>query len=255
MEILLLIPAGFLAGAMNAIAGGGSFVNFPAMVALGMPALYANASSTVALMPASLASTWAYTTGKHRMPLVNFGRLPFWVMLLASLAGGLTGALLLLGTPPGLFDVVIPWLLLAATAVFVFGGRLSQAVAGRMRLPDWVAAVIQFVLGIYGGYFGGAVGLMTLAAWSLLGVADLKALNPVRTLLVATMNAIAVVCFIIAGAVWWPQTLASLAGALVGGYVGGRIGQRLPLKVVRGAVILLSVVVTVSFFKRAYWHG
>lgn len=253
MNIALLAPAGFLAGAMNAIAGGGSFVSFPAMVAVGVPALVANASSTVALMPASLVSTWAYTTGKHRMPLVTLGHLSFTPLLIASLAGGLTGALLLLFTPPGLFDTVIPWLLLAATTVFISGGHLAEKLRGKLHVPDWVVLAVQYVLGIYGGYFGGAVGLMTLAAWSLLGAHDLKALNPMRTLLVATMNAVAVVCFIVAGIVWWPETVLTLAGALTGGYVGGRIGQRLPLKAVRGLVILLSVCVTASFFKRAYW--
>lgn len=253
MNIVLLAPAGFLAGAMNAIAGGGSFINFPAMVATGMPPLLANTSSTVALVPGSLASTWAYTTGKHRLPFISFGQVPFWILLAASLAGGLSGALLLLLTPASTFDSVIPWLLLAATVVFIGGARLSDMVKGRFRLPDWVSVVVQFILGIYGGYFGGAVGLMTLAAWSLLGAADLKAMNPARTLLVTAMNAVAVVCFIAAGKVLWTETMLSLVGALVGGYVGGRLGQRLPRGVVRAIVIALSVCVTAVFFRRAYW--
>lgn len=254
MNIALLVPAGFLAGAMNAIAGGGSFVNFPAMVATGMSPLLANTSSTVALVPAGLASAWAYTTGKHRLPFISFGKLPFWALLAASLAGGLSGALLLLLTPAATFDGVIPWLLLTATLVFIGGARLSALVNGRFHLPDWLAVVVQYVLGIYGGYFGGAVGLMTLAAWSLLGAPDLKAMNPARTLLVTAMNAIAVVCFIAAGKVLWTETLLSLVGALIGGYAGGRIGQRLPHKVVRGVVIALSISVTAVFFQRAYWH-
>jgi hypothetical protein len=111
---------------------------------------------------------------------------------------------------------------------------------------------VQFLLGIYGGYFGGAVGLMMLAAWSLLDGADLKALNPTRTIVVAAMNTVAVICFVMANEVWWPQTLVLLAGALGGGYAGARIGQRLPVAVVQATIIAITVGMTLIFFRRAY---
>ena len=249
---IFLLLAGFVAGAMNAIAGGGSFVSFPALVAAGVPAVAANASSTVALVPGTLASAWAYTTGPRRMGLVGFGGLRFGALLAASVAGGLAGALLLLSTPEGTFDGVIPWLLLLATIVFAFGQRIGVALRRRLRLGRAAALTVQFVLGVYGGYFGGAVGLMMMAAWSLLDAVDLKAMNPARTLLVSAMNIVAVLCFVVAGKVWWTQSLAVLAGALAGGYAGARIGQRLPPAVMRGLVTLVTVGMTVTFFVRAW---
>ncbi len=249
---LFLLMAGFMAGAMNAVAGGGSFVSFPALVAAGVPAVAANASSPVALVPGTLASAWAYTTGPHRVGLTGFGGLAFRDLLGASVAGGLAGAVLLLSTPGATFDAVIPWLLLAATIVFAFGRRIGVALRRRLRLGRRTALAVQFVLGVYGGYFGGAVGLMMMAAWMLLDAADLKAMNPARTLLTSAMNIVAVLCFVLAGKVWWPQALCVLVGAATGGYVGARIGQRLPPVMVRAVVTLVTVGMTVVFFVRAY---
>ena len=249
---LFLFAAGVIAGTMNAIAGGGSFVSFPALVAVGVPAVAANASSTVALVPGTLASAWAYTTGPHRMGLTGFGGLRFRALLAASVAGGFCGAVLLLATPGATFDAVIPWLLLLATLVFAFGRRIGAALRARLRLGRGAALAVQFGLGVYGGYFGGAVGLMMMAAWMLLEAADLKAMNPVRTLLTSAMNIVAVLCFVVAGQVWWPQALSVLAGAATGGYVGARIGQRLPPVAVRAVVTAVTVSMTVVFFLRAY---
>ncbi len=252
MDMLVLIAAGFLAGAMNAVAGGGSFVSFPAMVLVGLPSVAANASSTVALVPGSLASALAYTTGAHRMGLLDLGGVRFPVLLAVSVAGGLAGAVLLLVTPVATFDGVIPWLLLLATLAFAFGRDAGAWLRRRMRLGAATLLPVQFLLGIYGGYFGGAVGIMMMAAWSLLDGADLKALNPTRTLIVSATNAIAVIAFVAANQVWWPQTLALLLGGLLGGYAGARLGQRMPPRLVRGLVIALTVAMTAIFFRRAY---
>ena len=249
---LLLFLAGFGAGTMNAIAGGGSFVSFPALVAVGVPGVIANASSTVALVTGTLASSWAYTTGPHRVGLTGFSGVGFRKLLAASVAGGLTGAILLLTTPGATFDAVIPWLLLLATLVFAFGSRLGAALRSRVRLGRRGVLAVQYVLGIYGGYFGGAVGLMMLAAWMLMDAVDIKALNPARTLAASAMNLTAVVVFVAANKVWWPQALLVMAGALAGGWLGARIGQRLPSVVVRGLVTLVTVAITATFFVRAY---
>jgi uncharacterized protein len=248
----LLLLAGFTAGAMNAIAGGGSFVSFPALVAAGLPGVAANASSTVALVPGTLASTLAYTTGRHRMDIVGVGGVPFGALLAASVAGGLAGAVLLLVTPAATFDAVIPWLLLLATMAFAGGRHLGDALRRYVRIGRGPLLGLQFVLGVYGGYFGGAVGLMMMAAWMLLANADLKAMNPARTLLTSAMNIVAVACFVIAGEVWWAQALAVLVGALTGGYAGARIGQRLPRGVVRVIVLLVAAGMTIAFFVRGY---
>jgi uncharacterized membrane protein YfcA len=250
LDAALLLTAGCIAGAMNAVAGGGSFVTFPALVLAGLPSLAANASSTVALVPGTLVSVYAYATGEYRMPLLDLGRVRLPLVLAVSAAGGLTGAVLLVSTPLTTFDRVIPWLLLLATVTFAFGRRAATLLRGRMVIGPAILLPVQFVLGIYGGYFGGAVGIMMLAAWSLLDGADLKALNPTRTMVVAVTNGFAVAYFVVANEVWWPQTLLVLVGAVGGGYLGARVGQRLPVSVVRGMVIAVTVAMTIIFFRR-----
>ena len=248
MEGWLILPAaGFLAGSMNALAGGGSFVTLAALVASGVPSVNANASSTLALYPAGVASAWVYRGGIGRVCGV-----PLRPTLLATLLGGLIGAALLLRTPSGTFDRVIPWLLLLAALAITLGPRLGPMLRKRVRanLPTVIA--VQVLLGVYGGYFGGAVGIMMMAAWGLLDEADVKALNPPRTLFVTAANTIAVVCFVIAGAVRWPQALLLGAGAICGSYGGAHLGRRLPSVLVRGLTIALAVVTTLVFFVRAY---
>jgi len=247
-HLLLLALVGFVAGAMNALAGGGSFVTFPALVAVGLPSVVANASSTVALFPGSVASAWAY-----RRELRGIGGLSLPVLSAVSLAGGLTGAVLLLVTPVHTFDVVVPWLLLLATLTFAFGPRLGLALRRRVRIGPRALLAIQFVLMVYGGYFGGAVGLMCLAAWSLVtATPDIKAMNPAKVLLVGAANSIAVVCFVMAGAVRWPETLAMLVTGIAGGYGGARIGRVLPARVIRGFVLALTASITAVFFWRLF---
>ena len=243
----LLAAAGFVAGSMNAVAGGGSFVSLPALVFAGLPSNIANASSTVALLPASLASAFAYR--KDARPLEN---VPIPLFLAISVAGGLVGALLLIRTPTAAFDRLVPWLLLVATLAFTFGGKIGSALRARYRIGQGVMAPIQAGLSIYGGYFGGGVGIMMLAAWSLLIHADLRALNPVRTLMVSACNATAVVAFVIAGQVRWPETLALMAGAVAGGYLGAELARRLPPPVLRGLIIAIASLMTAVFFVRAF---
>jgi uncharacterized membrane protein YfcA len=247
-----LFLAGLTAGGMNAVAGGGSFASFPALVLAGLPSVAANASSTVALLPGTLASAYAYMTGRYRAPLRDLGGVRFPLLLAVSMAGGLCGAVLLLATPVATFDAVIPWLLLLAALTFAFGRDAGAWLRRRFRLGAPALLAVQFVLGVYGGYFGGAVGIMMMAAWSLLDGADLRTLNPPRTLVVSAANAIAAAWFIAAGAVRWPETLAVLAGAVAGGYSGARLGQRLPPPVLRGVVIAITLAMTLAFFRRAY---
>lgn len=245
-ELLLLAGAGLLAGAMNALAGGGSFVTLPALIAAGVPSVTANASSTVALYPGGLASAWVYRQG-----LSEICGVPIRPMLAVTLVGGLAGSLLLLWTPSSAFDQILPWLLLIATLALAFGPRIAPWLQRRIQVGNGPILVLQFLLGVYGGYFGGAVGLMMIAAWSVLAGVDLKQLNPPRTLMVSAANTIAVLCFVAAGAVRWRETLILGAAAIVGGYLGAHLGRRLPPKIVRGATIALSVFMTALFFIRA----
>ncbi len=245
---LILIGAGFMAGATNAIAGGGTFYTLPALIAAGLPATAANASSTVALVPGTLASAWAY---RDRMQ--GIGALSLKALLIVSAIGGLIGAVLLLVTPTRTFDVVLPWLLLVAFLMLAFGPRLRLWLDrhGHRIGPRW-ALFGQFLIAIYGGYFGGALGLIMMALWTLLSDLDVQGVAPARTLVGTATNATAVLCFILAGAVWWPQTVWVLIGAATGGYVGARIGPRLPLLLVKVVVLGVTGVTTVSFFIRAY---
>lgn len=243
---LMLAAAGFLAGAMNALTGGGSFVALPALIAADLPSVAANASSTVALYPGGAASAWVYRDGLTRVE-----GLPIVPSLIATLIGGLAGALLLLWTPSSVFDRVLPWLLLTATVTLIFGPRLGAALRARFAAGPAVVLGIQFLLGIYGGYFGGAVGVMMLAAWSLITTADIKLLNPTRMVLVTSANTIAVLCFIVLGGVWWTQTLVLGAGAIVGGYGGAHIGKRLPATLVRTITLAVAAAITAAFFYRA----
>jgi len=247
LQLALLAAAGLLAGAMNAVAGGGSFVTFPALVAAGLPAVTANATSTVALFPGTIASTWAY-----RRELVAVAGLPLRTMVPISLAGGLIGAILLLVTPGATFDTVVPWLLLLATLTFAGGRDLGALLRRHLRIGTGTLMVVQFLISVYGGYFGGAVGLMMLAVWSLLDSAELKSMAPARTLMVSAANGMAVACFAVAGAVAWREMATMLLAAIVGGYGGARFARHLPPLVLRVAVVVLSAVVTAGFFLR---HG
>jgi uncharacterized membrane protein YfcA len=244
---LLLVLAGLLAGTMNAVAGGGSFVSFPAMVLAGLPPIAANASSTVALFPGTMASTWAY-----RDDLRGIAGIGLKVLLPISLVGGMIGAVLLLVTPGGAFDLVVPWLLLLATLTFAGGRHLGDWLRRYVTIGRGSFLAIQFLISIYGGYFGGAVGLMMMAVWTLIDTTELKMMAAPRTLLVSATNGAAVLCFAVAGAVHWPEMLAMMVSAIVGGYYGARFARHLPPVVLRWFVVALSATVTVAFFVRKY---
>ncbi len=243
--ILIVIGAGFLAGAMNALAGGGSFVSLPALIAAGLPPVQANASSMVALFPGGVVSAWAYRDG-----LTPVGPVSIPKMLVTTLIGGFVGAVL--STSSATFSFLLPWLLLFASLALAFGRKLGDALRRRWHISAPSVLVIQFVLGVYGGYFGGTVGLMMLAVWGLLDTHDVKSLNAPRTLLVSAANSIAVLTFALAHAVCWAETLAMLLAAIVGGYGGAQLGRRLPPNVVRAGTLLLSAFITLALFIKTY---
>ena len=190
---LVLGGAGFLAGAMNAVAGGGSFVSLPAMVGAGVPSLNANASSTLALLPGAFTSGFAY-----RANFRPFSDVSLRALFITSLAGGLFGALLLIWTPQRAFDHLLPWLLLVGSLTFAFGRQAGRWLRARVRIAPAASIALQFLLGVYGGYFGGAVGIMMMAVWSLLGATDLHVMNASRTLIVGVTNMIAAAVFVVA---------------------------------------------------------
>ena len=244
---LLLVCAAFAAGLINSVAGGGSFITFPALVFTGVPSIIANASSTLALFPGSFASAWAY-----RDDFKKSEGFPFRPMLIVSLAGGITGALLLLFTPQRTFDAVIPWLMLGAALLFTFGPRVSPILQRMFHIGPITLICIQALVAIYGGYFGGAIGIMMLAAWSLFGLKDIHVMNANKTLLGGSMNAVAVVLFVIARKIWWPQTLVMLVAGVIGSYAGARTAKSVNPRYVRNAITVVSLAITIAFFLRRH---
>jgi uncharacterized membrane protein YfcA len=231
---------------MNALAGGGSFVSLPALLSVGLPSVTANASSTVALVPGGLISAWVYRGQSNPI-----GAVSFHVLGASTLIGGLVGGLLLLSTPSSAFDRILPWLLLAATIMLAGGPRIAPRVGALAGRPSAIVG-IQFALGVYGGYFGGAVGIMMMATWRMLTGAEVQAMQGARTLLVTAANVVAALTFLLAGVVAWPLAVVLSAGALAGGYFGAHVGKRLPAKVARLVTVTLCAVVTMLFFIRAY---
>jgi uncharacterized protein len=244
---MLMAAAGLLAGAMNALAGGGTFVTLPAMIAVGIPSVIANTSSTVALYPAQLTTAWSYRDG-----LGPIGTVSIKVLLAATLLGGAAGATLLLLTSSDTFSQALPWLLLVATLALGFGRNLGEALRRRWHISATAVIVIQLLLGVYGGYFGGAVGLMMMAVWGLLDDRSLKSFNAPRTLLVSAANTVAVLIFIATGSVRWPEASVMLVAAAMGGYFGALLGRRANAQVVRWGTVIVSAGITVAFFLQAY---
>jgi len=246
-SLALAAGAGLIGGAMNALAGGGTFVTMPALVALGLPSPIANATSNVALQPGAIASAWTYRAG-----LGPIGGVPVRTLLLITLAGAVLGAILLVATPARTFDVVVPWLLLLATIALGFGKRGADWLHARVTIGRGALLAAQFLLGIYGGYFGGAVGLMLVAMWGLLAGAEPHALAAPRTLMLATANAAAAVIFIACMMVDWALCLPMLAGAVAGGWPGALAGRALPAGVIRVWTLIVTGGTTLVFFVRAY---
>ena len=181
----------------------------------------------------------------------NFEGVSFKSVLVVSLFGGLTGAVLLLVTPQSTFDIIVPWLLLMATLIFAFGPYMGPRFETLFRITPLTFLPVQFLIGLYAGYFGGAVGLIMLATYSLFGMKDFKVMNASKTLLGGTMNTAAVALFIVAGKVWWPQTAVMIVGATLGGYVGAHAGRRLNTRPVRIIVTMVSLIMTIVFFSRS----
>jgi uncharacterized protein len=244
---LLLICAALLGGLLNSVAGGGMFIIFPTLVFTGMPSIVANASSTLAVVPGVLTSAWAYRADFRRTD--DF---PFVSMVIVSVVGGIAGALLLLFTPQKTFDFVIPWLLLLATLLFIFGLRIAPALKRVFQIGPVTVVVIQFFIAVYGGYFGGAIGIMMLATWTVFGLTNIHMMNANRTLLGAAANIVAIVLFIGAHKIAWPQTLVMLVGTMIGGYAGAHWARRANPKVLRACISVISVGMTIAFFLRRH---
>ena len=244
---LLPFAAGILGGAMNALAGGGTFATLPALIALGLPANIANATSNVALLPGAATSAWAFR--KELGPLGGVG----WRVLAAiTFVGGLVGSALLVLTPARAFDVIIPWLLLFAFLVMLFGKRAADWLHARVTIGRGTLIVAQAVVGVYGGYFGGGVGLITTALYGLLAHVSPRQMFAPRLLMLGLANAAAAIVFAGVGMVVWIACVPMLVGSVVGGWLGAKVGKRLSPGLVRGWTLLVTATTTAVFFWRAY---
>ena len=247
-EIALAVGAGFVGGTMNALAGGGTFVTLPALLALGLPANMANATSNVALLPGAATSAFAF-----RKELEPLGGLSIRALAAITFVASLVGSILLVLTPTRTFDLIIPWLVLYAFVVLAFGKAASAWLQRRVTIGARTLMIVQVLLGIYGGYFGGGVGLMMTATYGLLAGLHPRQMFAPRTLNLAIANAAAAIVFVVAGMVVWTAALPILAGAVLGGWIGADIGKRLPHGAVRAWTLLVTGATTAVFFWRAYW--
>jgi uncharacterized protein len=243
---VVLIITAFLGGALNSLAGGGTLVTFPALLFAGLSPIDANASSVVALFSGTFAGAWAYR--RNIIAVAEFSVLSLFAL---SLVGGLIGALLLLWTPTTIFASLVPWLILFATIVFAVGNFAPVDAIQRVQPGPRSALVALFIIAIYGGYFGGGIGFLMLAAFTLFGMRDINAMNGLKMGLVGVMTITAIVTFIVADVVRWPETLPMLASSAVGSYMAAHWAQRLDQRLIKGFVIVLGAGLTVYFV----WRG
>ena len=240
MSILFLFCAAVVGGALNAVAGGGSFIGLPALIYAGVPPVAANATNAFALLPGSLSSALAY-----RRELTTPAR---WlaVLLAVSVAGGLLGAVLLIRTSDTGFLRLLPWLMLLAAATFTFGRNFRPS-----RQPQLaVVLLLQFLISIYGGYFGGGMGIMMLATMTLAGMKDIHEMNGLKSVLAVGINGVAVLQFIASRAIEWRYGLIMMAGAIVGGYLGAAYARRIDQRWLRGFIMVIAWTMTIYFFVR-----
>jgi len=267
----LLFIVAFMGGALNAVAGGGSFLTLPALIYAGVPAVSANATNTLALWPASISSAWAYRR--------ELAAARSWVASLGvvSLAGGILGGLLLVRTSDDAFLRLLPWLLLIAAATFSFGGALPQRVAGAATQHPTAATqhptdsvehptgsvqhhpvstehlavlAFQFLIAVYGGYFGGGMGIMMLAALTIAGMKDIHEMNAVKSVLAVAINGVALAEFVALGTIAWAPGLIMMAGGIAGGYAGAATARRVTPRFVRVLVTVIAWGMTLFFFLR-----
>lgn len=247
--MLLLFGAAVMAGLINAIAGGGTLISFPMMVWLGRDPILANATNAVALCPGSFAGMLGFQDDLRRTRR--------WLLLLTipSLAGGVLGAMLLLNTPERLFNRIVPFLILGATLLLaaqeLISGRLTSfARSHENPATGWVvfAFAFQFLVGIYGGYFGAGMGILMLAALGVIGLTDLHQMNGLKNLFAICVNGVAAIYFAFSNAVLWKDAAVMAVGAVLGAWIGTRLAHRLGRKFVRGFVVAIGFVMTIALF-------
>lgn len=252
---VILFLAALIAGAINSVAGGGSFLTFPSLLFMGMPPVNANATSTVALWPGQPASVWGY-----RKTLEHVSRRTVVPLTITGIIGGFAGAWVLLNTPQATFMGLVPWLLLTATLLFVMSGRIVRWIRERHAQPGQHVfsttggVILQLFVAFYLGYFGAGAGFLILAMLALMGMENIHAMNALKAWLTTVSNFVALLLFIVKHAVYWPEAALMVVGSLLGGYFGAYFAQKTRPDMIRGIVIVLGFGLSAYFFARQIWR-
>ncbi|AMS42875.1 sulfite exporter TauE/SafE family protein [Aminobacter aminovorans] len=247
MQVLFLLAAAFLGGALNAIAGGGTFITFPALVYAGIPPVMASATSATAVLPGYLSSAVAF-----RRDVGPAGRLGVAWITAISFVGGTIGAGLLLVTPSDTFEGIVPWMLLVATVLFACGPLIRQRLRSVRPAGPLVAAAAIFLVSIYGGFFNGGLGVLLLALFTLMGLTDMSRMNGLKSAISAVLCLISVIVFSSGGLVDWRAASTMMIAAAAGGFVGARLTRWMPAALVRGIIVVVGSTMVALFFWRTH---
>lgn len=245
MDVILILIAAFCAGVLNTIAGGGTFLTFPALVFIGVPPVVANATSAIAVFPGYLGGAFGF-----RDELMKLDKRQFLKLLAVTFTGGLIGSLLLLVSSNEAFSLVVPFLLLTATLVFLFGDRIREWAASKSRAVTPYGTFGLLVVSIYGGYFNGGLGIVLLALFALWGMVNIHEMNGLKNGLSFALSAISVVVFAVGGLIEWQYAVGMMIASTVGGYIGAPIARRLPKSFVRGLIAFVGFTMSAVFFWR-----
>jgi uncharacterized protein len=247
-QAILLFVVAVVAGAQNSVAGGGSFLTVPTLIFTGVLPIQANATNTVALWPGTVASIPPYRDA------LDTERGTLVLLSVISIVGGIVGAMILLKTPQGVFLFMLPFLLLVATLLFAIGGPITARLrnSGKEPGPRWLViagvSLLQFVVAVYGGFFGGGIGILMLATLSLMGMRNIHTMNALKVVLASCINSVALLTFILKGIVVWPQALVMMAGAILGGWGGASLARKIDERYIRIYVIVVGLVMSIALF-------
>lgn len=245
--LIVLLLAAFMAGALNAAAGGGSFLTYPALIFVGVPPVAANATGALAQLPG-----YASSAVEGRRDIESVGGVGPGLIAITAMLGGSLGAVLLLVTSNEAFRAVLPWLMLVATVLFAAGPRIAR-VMSRSRLQGRTALLgTLFSISVYGGYFAGGYGILLMAHLSIFGARTLNVVNSVKSVASTGMSLIAVAAYAAGGVIRWSEGFVMMAGAVLGGFLGARLVRLVPESALRAGVICVAVMITAAFFWREY---
>lgn len=240
---LILFLTSVLGSAINAVAGGGSFFTFPGLLLAGVPIVKANATSTMALWPGSVSSSITY----RKQLDIDSNKLI--ILSVASIIGSIAGTWLLLVTPSNLLKHLLPYLMLGATLLLLFKQKISKGkISGKIGANPIFTIIFQFLVAVYGGYFGGGIGILMLAAFHLMGFENLVQMNALKTLLATLINGTAVILFVLTKQVVWNYALIMIVGGITGGYLGAHWGKKIPVVYLNRFIIATGIFFTIWFF-------